>query len=270
MSGVTSGSGAHENEHRENTSERFLSTLLDVHQCIDCVDRAIGLERFRRFAEVLRALDLHADPEKTGFNQHVGESRDRAFVWLQLAFCGTELQTAWNTLRLVNLGAARRCVRVALEYFSTAVAAGMPISIVRSQWPRLPRNKIPVWRMSLPRHYDKPENPGEPLIAGATFPHILMAIIRLFPEWSEEKVADLQRYLNTNLHPFAHGSAQGGAYFLSMTSERLPVVGAVFDPDHPELYVSLAEEIIDLGGQFDQILNSACRYLQSRQERPSG
>lgn len=80
----------------------------------------------------------------------------------------------------------------------------------------------------------------------------------------------VQRYLKNSLHPFAHGSAQGAAYFLSITSKERPVVGAVFDPEHPELYTSMADEIIDLGSLFGEVLSSASRYLQSRQERRSG
>ena len=249
-----------EGDGRENTVEWILGDLASVHDRITLLDQALGAQRFDRFARRLRTLDIHADPAKTAFNHMVAEDKNKHFIWLQLASCGDELKAAWNQIRLAHLSGARRSGRVALEHLAAGVLEGLPTPLIGAQWPDLPKKKLPIWEMSMPRDY-RTGGSQPPYIEASTFAHILLKVPPTLPGWTTEKATKLREYLSTYLHPFAHGSAQGISYLVAQTTTENPVVGSSYHESCIPLYTAMADELIGMAELFGDILYAAHQYL---------
>jgi hypothetical protein len=249
-------------ERRENTKERFLRGLYEASETMEKIDCVLGRERFARLAARLKTLDIHASPEYTAFSHYVGDQKKQEFVWLMLASCGTELQSAWNMVRLAHLAPAKRSLRVALEHCSAAILEGVPISVVREVWKDCPKEDLPIREMFLPRNYRNPGASSKPLIPSSTFPSVLLKLLPQFSQWDESKVAELKQYLDEHLHPFAHGSAQNVSAYLIPTSGTNPVFGSVFREDGIPFYQAVADEVLESAKLYSGVLNSASEYLR--------
>lgn len=249
-------------ERRENNQERFLRGLFEASETMEKIDSVLGGARFAQLAAWLQALDIHANPGHQAFSYYVGDQKKQEFVWLMLASCGVELQSAWNMVRLAHLAPAKRSLRVALEHCSAAIVEGMPISLVREVWRECPKDDLPIREMFLPRNYRDPNASSKPLISSSMFPSVLFKLLPLLPEWNEEKAAELKKYVDEHLHPFAHGSAQNVSAYLIPTSDRNPVFGAVFHEEAIPFYQAAADEVLDSAKLHVSVLESASDYLR--------
>lgn len=249
-------------ERRENTKERFLRGLYEASETMEKVDCVLGRDRFVRLAARLKTIDIHASPEYTAFSHYVGDQKKQEFVWLMLASCGAELQSAWNMVRLAHLAPAKRSLRVALEHCSAAILEGVPISVVREVWKDCPKEDLPIREMFLPRNYRDPSAPPKPLIQSSTFTSVLLKLLPKFSAWNESKIAELKQYLDEHLHPFAHGSTQNVSAYLLPTSDTNPVFGAVYHEDGIPFYQAVADEVLESAKLYSGVLNSASEYLR--------
>jgi len=246
---------------RVNTVESILAGFSTLPSTMNDVDKVLGPNRLNNFAKMLKEIDNHADPRMPSFNGNVLETKKKDFIWLQFAAAGQELMLAWNLVRLAAPAAARRSARVALEHLSMGVLEGIPIDVIRENWKELPKKKVPLWMMTLPPStFDKSAS-NIPLIPSNKFPHILQAVLPTFPGWDSEMAQQLGDYVRSHLHPFAHGSANALAYMISGTSVENPIMGNVFDFQHPEIYTELADELIYIAAMFQNILIGANSYL---------
>jgi hypothetical protein len=204
----------------------------------------------------------HIEPKLTGLASILTDTDFGADLTTLLISAATELETAWNVLRLANIPAAQRQGRIATEFIALAVLIFVP----REELASLPKKKAPISKalqkypgksiiqLAEPIQVD-PNDPrkGEPLVrATEVFTSFLFVAEKILGVPSEivTGIGDYRKYVQ---HPASHGSREviwdhfegfntrtksAGAY---LTRKRYPSIR--FEADQ---IINLAQFIVDI------------------------
>jgi hypothetical protein len=251
-----------------NRPERVVNNILAADRIMHEVDGILKKERLLRFAVGVSKILAHAQPSLNGLCGVVCNDDAKVDVFAQIFNSATELQTAWNCLRLANVPASQRQGRVATESIATAVVFSLP---VRDLLRGLPRNDhLAKWLRDHPEKTaidaytppawseDNPQAVG-PAMKTTQFFNSFLKLAEAELEMPAEAVEDLRVYRKWVQHPASHGSAELSAYhFQTFVSGS---VGALFDPQRADTYIQAATDLIGIANLLADILDLGAHYL---------
>jgi hypothetical protein len=229
------------------------------------MDELLGDAALNAFASHLSDLLAHQDP---GGLASVVSSDLGAEITLNLVNAATELETAWNVLRLGNMPGARRQGRVASEFIGLAVLNALPRHSLVSLGNRVPVAKLlqqhptkSVAELCSPEliHAGSSVEVLEPKIRAAdAFTSFLSACEHILSV-PESQVQQLRSYRKTVQHPASHATREVFVFhFEGFTGGP---VGAVFDPGRAKTYRTEADALISLTAFLVRILSATVTCL---------
>jgi hypothetical protein len=241
------------------------------------VDRVIGGDRLLLFAEAISDTMMHLEEDESSLCGCMPRSQG-AQVVVQIICAVTELETAWNNLRLSNVPAAHRQSRVAMECLALSVLMALP----RRDLERLPKkldfSKIilanPVKSikdlispgLSLQGQLLRREEP--PLRGSAIYPAFLAAARDLLG-LPVEVVENFRTYQRQVQHPASHASFDNFMrHFDAFVAEGR--AGAFFTPERAETYCRVADDLINIATWMSEILEKTRERLQSKPQPVPG
>ncbi len=235
------------------------------------VDTAIGSKAVAEFGYALARLLAHADPHVSRLIQATS-SYQQPKVVMAVFNAATEMETAWNVLRLANIPASQRQCRVSAEFVAAACLYAIPLRVLRDQPASVPvasllkkhPNEPLEELMQAHLHGEGPEASVEParLKAHAALESLLQLLATPigFPE---ERIQQFRKYRNQVLHSAAHGSAELTAFhFENFELTAPPRTGAYFSPDRVPSYIEQAAQLTDFTNLLTDVLCRVANYIR--------
>jgi hypothetical protein len=253
-----------------NRPERVVNNILAAGRIMHELDAILNKEKLLGFAVGVSRMLAHAQPSLNGLCSVVPDEDTRLEIFAQIFYSATELETAWNCLRLANVPASQRQGRVAMESIAAAIVFSLPVPVLLRG---LPRNDcLAKWLRDHPGKTaidayappawceDEPQRMGPALRTTQIFNSFLnLAEAEL--EMRAEAVQALKEYRKWVQHPASHGSAELSAYhFQTFVSGS---VGALFDPQRADTYIKGASDLIDIAHLLADILDLGTHYLST-------
>ena len=255
-----------------NPPERVIDNILTASARMSRVDEVLGKQRLQRFAQRISRILTHIEPSADGLCKVVKDKDTQVEIVIQLINAATELETAWNVIRLGNIPASQRQGRVASELVAVAVLMALPTSTLRS----LPR-KVPLARC-LQDHPDKTvvdcykpviENRNEfqvaePLLMATQFFASFLMVAETLLGIPKQTVEAIRDYRKQVQHPASHGTADLFSYHFEAFGGG--AAGAVFDKKRVESYILAADELSNITHLLADILDWLTRYMVNSKE----
>jgi hypothetical protein len=251
-----------------NSPERVVSNILAAGRIMHEVDGILNKERFLRFAVGVSRILAHSQPSLNGLCSVVANEDARLEIFVQIFNSATELQTAWNCLRLANVPASQRQGRVAMESISVAIIFCLPVSVLLEGLPT--KDHLAKWLRShphktaidaykpQPKSEDEPQETGPAVLATQFFKSFL-AVAEVELQMPAETVQGMREYRKWVQHPASHGSAELSVYhFETLVSGA---AGALCDPERADTYVEAADDLTQIAHLLAEILDWATHYL---------
>jgi hypothetical protein len=251
-----------------NRPERVVNNILAADSIMHEVDGILNKERLLRFAVGVSRILAHAQPSLDGLCSVVHDEDARLEVFAQIFNSATELETAWNCLRLANVPASQRQGRVAMESIGTAIVFSLPVPVLLKE---LPRNDfLAKWLRNHPEKTaidaytppawddDEPQRMG-PAVRTTQIFNSFLTLAEAALEMPAEAVEGLKEYRRWVQHPASHGSAELSAYHFQTFASGS--VGALFDPQRADTYIKGASDLIDIAYLIADILDLGTRYV---------
>jgi hypothetical protein len=231
------------------------------------VDDLLGEQRLQQFARGVARILAHAGPSGEGLCAVLVDERACLEVLIQLFNAATELETAWNAVRLCNVPASQPQGRVACESIAVGVLFAVPTQTLRS----LP-SKVPLARWlqdhphktavdaydPIPPSADQPQS-TPPALKATQFFSSFVKVAEQVLSLPGEIVQSITEYRQRVQHPASHGSAELFTYHF----ETMPLgaAGAVSDPNRSATYVHAAEDLTEIAHLLADILDRATQNL---------
>jgi hypothetical protein len=254
-----------------NTPERVIDNISAASGIMRAVDGLVGDERLRGFAVALSRVLAHTQTSGSGLCSVVPNGDARLEIFVQVFNAATELQTAWNCLRLANVPASQRQGRVAMESIGIAIVFCLPLSVLLEELPT--KHHLAKWLRSHPdktaidaykpqlKSEDEPQDTGPAVLATQFFSSFL-SVAEVELQMPAETVQGMREYRKWVQHPASHGSAELSAYhFQTLLSGA---AGALFDPERADTYVNAADDLSQIAHLLADILDWATHYLATR------
>jgi hypothetical protein len=237
-------------------------------------DQVLGIRRLQRFCRAISRILYHIEPSLEGLNAHFRESRLGADITTLLISSATELETAWNVLRLANTAAARRQGRVACEFVAVAVLLAIP----REELAKLPKKQAPISyalrqnpSMSVLDLYEaNPANGSSSSRSGLFVPasrffKSFLYVAEQILKMSSETIQGLGDYRDHVQHPASHGSSDViWQHFEGFSARRKEAGAFLVGRRHPSIRFE-GDQTINLAVLLADILDwTSYRYLQSK------
>jgi hypothetical protein len=178
-------------------------------------DEVLGTRRLAKFSKAVSRILYHIEPSQNGLNSRIQDTGHEAKITILLISAATELETAWNVLRLPNIPAVRRQGRVACEFISVVVLSCIPRDVLAA----LPKKQAPISKAlnEFPNLYffDLYDHLLEDPNASLGFRHILATSkfyesflyvaehILDIPAQTIQSIRDYRQYVQ---HPASHGT----------------------------------------------------------------
>lgn len=256
-----------------NPPDKILKNLNDAPERMRVVDRWLGPEVASRFAAALSSLLRHIEPETGGLVDLFADKSVQAEFVIQIVNCATELEAAWNSIRLSNIAAARRNLRVALELIAVAVLMCLPLDQIR----KLP-SKLTLVKY-LQHHPDATVSSAYSVVVefedGIPIAKVPIQATEFFTAFvaagqeilaiPSELMDGLKSYRKNVLHPASHGSADLLAYHFKGFESTNWHAGAVLDPSRRDSLIETAIEVAGVAEILVKFLDIAKTRLPSIQ-----
>lgn len=251
-----------------NTPERVVDNILSAYRIMRAVDGVLGNERLQEFAVEVSRILAHAEPSQNGLCSVVANEGAQFEVFVQVFNSATELQTAWNCLRLANVPASQRQGRVALESIGVAIVFSLPTSSLLRGLP--PEDRLAKW---LRAHPDKTpidgyepvaKSEGEaqrvgPAVKATQFFNSFLKMAEGELQMPADAVQSIREYRKRVQHPASHAAPELYRYhFETLVSGA---AGAVFDPKRADTYVQAANDLTKIAHLLTGILDWVTHYL---------
>jgi hypothetical protein len=243
-----------------NTPERVIDNIRRTSARMSRVDNALGDQRLQHFAQGISRILMHIEPSADGLCSVLEDSDTQVEIVIQLINAATELETAWNVIRLGNVPASQRQGRVASELVAVAVLMALPTSDLRN----LPR-KVPIARCLQanpgktvidcykPTIKDGDESQAvKPLLMTTDLFTSFLMVSETLLKIPKQTVESIRNYRKQVQHPASHGTAELFSYHFE--AFRSGPAGAVFDEERVESYAFAADELSELAHLFADIL----------------
>jgi hypothetical protein len=254
-----------------NTPERTVDNISAACRIMRAVDGVLGDERLQEFAVGVSRILSHTQPSGSGLCSVVSNKDARLEVFKQVFNSATELQTAWNCLRLANVPASQRQGRVAMELIGIAIVFSVPVSILLeglstkdplAKWLGAHPGKTAIDAYKPPaRREDEPDHTG-PAVLATQFFNSFLDVAEVELQIPADAVRGIRDYRRAVQHPASHGSAELSAYhFETLVSGA---AGALFDPERADTYVEAADDLTQIAHLLADILDWATHYLATR------
>ena len=251
-----------------NTPERIVDNIQAACRIMREVDGIVDNEKLREFAVGVSRILAHTQPSQNGLCSIVADEDAQFEIFVQVFNSATELQTAWNCLRLANVPASQRQGRVAMESIGMAIVFSLPVSVLLRVLP--PKDRLAKWLRDHPdktaidaykplaRSEDEPQHMGPEVMATQFFNSFLkMAEGEL--QLPADTVRGMREYRTWVQHPASHASAQLYTYhFETLVSGA---AGALFDPERADTYAEAANDLTDIARLLADILDWVTHYL---------
>lgn len=255
-----------------NPPERVIDNIQTASARMSRVDEVLGEQRLQRFAQGISRILTHIEPSADGLCKAVEDKDTQVEIVIQLINAATELETAWNVIRLGNIPASQRQGRVASELVAVAVLMSLPASTLRS----LPR-KVPL-ACCLQDHPDKTvidcykpvakDRNGlqvvEPLLMTTQFFTSFLMVAETLLKIPKQTLEAIRDYRKQVQHPASHGTAELFSYHFE--AFRGGAAGAVFDKKRVESYVLAADELSNITRLLADILDWLTHYIANSKE----
>jgi hypothetical protein len=253
-----------------NPPERVVKNIRSACAIMCRVDAVLRDKRLREFAIGVSRILAHMEPSKAGLcNVVANDARFQVFV--QIFNAATELQTAWNTIRLANIPASQRHGRVAFESIGVAVVFALPTSTIANlpqqtplgQWLQAhPESTAIDAYKPVPRSEDEPER-REPPVKATQFFNSFLKLAELELKMPADSLRSMKEYRMSVQHPASHATAE--LYSFHFETLTTGAAGAVFDPKRSDSYVQAADDLIDIAHLLADILDWVTRYMADSQ-----
>lgn len=259
-----------------NTPKKVKSNIGAAALRMNKADQVLGIRRLEKFCHAVSRILYHVEPGLEGINAFQQETGYGADIATLLISSATELETAWNVLRLANTPAARRQGRVASEFVAVVVLLAIP----RSELSNLPKKQAPISyalrqnpSMSVFDLYeatpdDAPSSSKSGLFLPTTkfFKSFLYVAehILLIPPDTLQAMSDYREYVQ---HPASHGSSDVvWQHFEGFSSKRKEAGALLVRRRHPTIRFE-GDQLIDLAALLADILDwTSYKYLQVKSD----
>ena len=240
------------------------------------VDAYIAEETLTLFAVSTSRILEHTEVKAGTINNHI-PMPIASEVTLLLVSAASELETAWNVLRLANVSASRRQGRVAEELVALAVLVAVPIHVLQS----LPsgyglkgvikknpgRTVSELYRPIIKKQGRKTIVTDPPLKARDIYP----AFLRICTQnlgLSDKVVQNLREYRDRVQHPASHASVDTWVLHFEGFETIGRRAGAWFTKKRGSSYTQASEDLANLSGWMANILDQVAIELEKTNPKP--
>ncbi len=252
-----------------NPPERVISNIQTVTNRMSSVDEILGKQRLEYFAHGISRILSHIEPSIENLSKVVENKEIQTEIVILLINAATELETAWNVIRLCNIPASQRQGRIASELIAMIVVMSLPVPTLKS----LPR-KIPISRC-LQDHPDKTVIDcyksvsqsksdkllvTEPLLKATEFFSSFLMVAETELNIPIHIVEMLRNYRKQVQHPASHGSEELTSYHFE--GFQGGAAGTIFDKKRKNSYILAADEIGNIAHLLADILDIVTNYLR--------
>jgi hypothetical protein len=246
-----------------NTPERVAENFQITSFTMMKVDEVLGIRRLTRFSKNISRILFHIEPKLDGLASYIDDRSIGAEITKHLISCTTELETAWNNLRLANIPAAQRQGRVASEFVSNVILLCIPKSVLISLPRKIPISKaltdhpeLEVKDLFVPRPFDPTDlRKVKPILKAtqlfSSFLHVGESVVKI----PEETIEGIKNYRTYVQHPASHGSSEVIQFHFDAFNTRTKRAGAFVTPKRHASFRFEGDQLVALSALIADILD---------------
>jgi len=255
-----------------NTPDEVRANIASAISRMEKADHVLGVRRLGKFSKAVSRILYHIEPSLEGLNSYRETDDYGAQRTTLIISAATELETAWNLIRLANMPSAQRNGRVASELIAIVVLSCVP----RNELEKLPKKQAPISN-ALRQHPNKsvfdifepiPIDPADqrkskPILLSTdffkSFLHTAEVILEV-PSGTLHSFKDYRIYVQ---HPASHGSSEVVQHYFEGLNARTKKAGAYLPKRRYRSLRFEADQLIALVEFLADILDwTAYQYLR--------
>lgn len=255
-----------------NPPSRVRNNLETASIRMQKVDMYIAEETLTLFTVSTSRILEHTEVKAGTINNHLPKPIALEMTLLLIS-AASELETAWNVLRLANVPASRRQGRVAEELVALAVLVAVPIHVLQSLPSRFGLKRVidenpgravsELYRPKIKKQGRKTIVTDPPLKAKDIYPAFLR-ICTQYLGFSDKVVQNFREYREKVQHPASHASVDTWVLHFEGFDAGSSRAGAWFNKERGSSYTQASEDLANLSGWMAKILDQLAIGLENK------